>query len=461
MTAIQYARPQQLNDATKLLASLGAGACVIAGGQELMPTLNARVFEPSVLVDINGLKELKGVEFDGKTLSIGALCVHRELLRNPLVVEHAPLLARALTLIGGGWQVRNRGTLGGNIVSMHSLYDSLPPLLVLGASVTVARDGDVRTVALFDLLKNNTYGLGTDAILTRVVVPIQSPSAGWSYYKLKNTHGAYASATAAALVRLDGDGRLADIRLAVGSVEPLPRDLHSHMAHLKGQPVDPGLLNEVERIAAEVVTNPISDQRGDADYRRAMAGVSARRAVSQAIDQARRRRGCIPERYPMNDNVDEVCQDSVLLNCRINGKLYEELITMPLANCLRDTVGLKGTHTGCLAGNCGACTVLIDGKVAKSCIAFGGHRQQSLRHDDRRPCRRRRDTQSGSGRFSGCERLPVRLLRCRHGPDGSRTVCLRIPTPPKRKFASLYRETCVVVPAIEALLPGSGLPQSA
>ncbi|MGF6637422.1 FAD binding domain-containing protein [Paraburkholderia strydomiana] len=286
MIGVQYARPRKLEDATKLLASLGAGASVIAGGQELMPTLNYRVFAPSVLVDINGLRELKGVEFEGESLSLGALCVHRELAHDPLVSEHAPLLAYALSQIGGGWQVRNRGTLGGNIVSMHPLYDTLPPLLALGASVVVARDGDVRTMPLSAVISDSNHGLGSDAILTRVLVPRLSPVAGWGYYKLKNTHGAYASATAAALVELDGDS-LMEISLVVGSVEPLPRDLRKDMADLRGLPADGDLLNAIERIATEIVSNPISDQRGDADYRRAMSGVCARRAVSQAIERAR------------------------------------------------------------------------------------------------------------------------------------------------------------------------------
>ncbi len=290
MSAVQYARPRSLQDATRLLANLGAGASVIAGGQELMPAMNYRVFAPTVLIDINGLKELKGIERDGDMLSIGALCVHRDITRDPLVLEHAPLLAHALGQVGGGWQVRNRGTIGGNIVSMHSLYDTLPALLTLGASLTVAAADGMRTVRLSDLLKDSTHGLGTTTLLTRVSVPIPPASAGWGYDKLKNTHGAYAAATAAAVVVVDDTDAVTSIALAIGSAEPLPRDVSALLAGLTGRPGDDDFLAEVERIAAGAVSDPISDQRGAADYRRAMAGVSARRAVGQALRTASRQR---------------------------------------------------------------------------------------------------------------------------------------------------------------------------
>lgn len=283
MIGVQYAKPRNIKAATTLLASLGSGASIIAGGQELMPELNYNVFVPTVLIDINDLKELKGIELKDDMLSIGALCVHRELERDALVQQHAPLLSHAVTLIGGGWQVKNRGTIGGNIVSMHPLYDIIPALLVMGASVSIAKDGEIRTITLADLLRSTDHGLGTESVLTRVLIPITPLNAAWGYYKLKNTHGAYASATAAALVALDDKGCVSDIRVAIGSVEPLPRDISPQLEKVHGNAADEALLKNVEYIGRDAVQEPISDQRGDGDYRKAMAGVSARRAVEKAI----------------------------------------------------------------------------------------------------------------------------------------------------------------------------------
>ncbi|WP_052628184.1 FAD binding domain-containing protein [Sphingobium sp. YBL2] len=283
MIGVQYARPRNVEAATALLASLGPGASIIAGGQELMPELNYNVFVPSVLVDINGLKELKGIEPGEDALSIGALCAHRDIERDPHVNRHAPLLAHAVAQIGGGWQVRNRGTIGGNIVSMHPLYDTIPALLAMDASLRIARDGAVRDLGVGELLRSTDHGLGSEAILTRIIVPHASRNANWGYYKLKNTHGAYASATAAALVELDESGCLTDIRVVVGSVEALPRDISAALAPLHGAPADRDMLLRVEDIARGCVREPISDQRGDGAYRTAMAGVCARRAVERAI----------------------------------------------------------------------------------------------------------------------------------------------------------------------------------
>lgn len=283
MIGVQYARPRNVDAATALLASLGAGASIIAGGQELMPELNYNVFVPTVLVDINGLKELQGIETSDCALSIGALCTHREIERDAHVKQHAPLLSHAVAQIGGGWQVRNRGTIGGNIVSMHPLYDTIPALLAMNASVRIARDGNMHEMTVDALLRSTDHGLGSESILTRVLVPHHAFNAHWGYYKLKNTHGAYASATAAALVQLDDDKRLKEIRVAIGSVEALPRDISGMLSELRDSPANKAFFARVEKMARLSVREPISDQRGDSDYRIAMAGVSARRAVERAI----------------------------------------------------------------------------------------------------------------------------------------------------------------------------------
>jgi CO/xanthine dehydrogenase FAD-binding subunit len=283
----QYARPRSLDAAMDLLGSLGAGACVVAGGQELMPVMNYGVFAPTVLVDVNALRELKGIRVDAGALSIGALCVHREIEHHEQVKAHAPLLACALSLIGGGWQVRNRGTIGGNIASAHPLYDVLPPLLALDASVEIRSGAQVRTALLRTVLGDSKHGLGTTALLTRVQIPSPPKPVGWAYEKLKNTQGAYASANCAATVDLHQDGRIARSRIVVGAVQALPLDASEALARLQGEPVTAALLREVERLCADAVTNPLNDQRGDAEYRRAMAGVVARRAFEAAAARAR------------------------------------------------------------------------------------------------------------------------------------------------------------------------------
>jgi CO/xanthine dehydrogenase FAD-binding subunit len=281
----QYARPASAAQAAELLGALGAGAVVIAGGQELMPHVNHGRLMPAVYVDISALRELKGVrEADGLVV-IGALTVHRDVARDAVVRKALPLLAYAANQVGGGWQVHNRGTIGGNLVSMHPLYDLAPALLALGAEIEMqSAGGGVRRAPLATVMTDTSHGLGSEALLTRVLVRPMSPGAGWSYQKLKITEGSYASANAAALVTSD-HGRLTSLRVAIGAVAERPIDASAALKGLLGRPFDERAAREVESTCAALVAQPLSDQQGEGGWRRAMAGVVARRALAEAASR--------------------------------------------------------------------------------------------------------------------------------------------------------------------------------
>lgn len=283
-----YARPRTLSQLTELLGSLEAGASLIAGGQELMPTLNYGVFAPSVLIDINKLAELAGIREEADSISIGALSTHRMVENHELVLAHAPLLSAAISCIGGGWQVKNRGTIGGNIVSMHSLYDAVPALLALHAAVEICSGEGARSQKLQEVLGDTKHGLGSSSVLTRVCVPKSSRRGGWGYAKLKGTHGAYASAIGAATVEFNEAGGLAAMTVVTAATESLPRLLDGSLGKFLGQRPSEPLFAELQRICSLAIKAPLSDQRGDADYRRAMAGLYARKAFAAACDMAAR-----------------------------------------------------------------------------------------------------------------------------------------------------------------------------
>ena len=280
-----FARPRNLSQAQELLGSLASGVSLIAGGQELMPHVNYGVLQPDVFVDLNALPELRGVSEEDGLIAIGAATVHRELQSHPLIQEMLPLLAAAATRVGGGRQVHNRGTIGGNIVSLHPLYDILPPLLALEAEVEIARGGETRRVALADAIRDTQAGLGSEAILVRVLVRPAQPGFGWAYEKLKNTGGAYGSANAAAIVgRIDG--RLGAIRLVIGAVSEKLIDASAALADLVGEAITPALEQQIAARCSALVTAPLDDQQGPAEWRRAMAGVVAGRAFSAAFERA-------------------------------------------------------------------------------------------------------------------------------------------------------------------------------
>jgi len=279
---MQYARPRKLDQATELLAALGSGAMVIAGGQELMPHLNYGRISPSLFMDIRGLAELEGIEETAQGISIGALTVHRQIQINPVINSSLPLLSFAAAQIGGGRQVHNQGTIGGNIVAMHALYDIIPALIALGAQIELAGNQGVRTVSLAELLVEIDHELGTKTLLTRIVIPAMDSASGWAYEKLKITEGSYGSANAAAIVQGEPEGDL-KIKLVVGAVAEQPIDLTGPLSERLRDDPSADLNEQIEAVCQAAITEAISDQRGHAQYRKAMAGVVAKRAVAAAI----------------------------------------------------------------------------------------------------------------------------------------------------------------------------------
>jgi len=280
-----FARPGDLEQAAEVMSSLSTGAMIIAGGQEVMPSVNYGALMPEVYIDIGQITALKGISEESGAIQIGSFTVHRDVQQSELIQTNLPLLSYAAAQIGGGMQVHNRGTIGGNIVSMHPLYDILPSLLALGAEVDILKDGEERRLALADLMKDASHGLGSDSLLVRVLLKPMAPDAGWDYEKLKITAGGYGSANAAAIVTLDSD-KITSLRVVVGAVSALPVDMSEALSGCRGQAWSEHLAEDVEAKSSAEITNPLSDHQGDGDWRKAMAGVIARRAVEAAVKRA-------------------------------------------------------------------------------------------------------------------------------------------------------------------------------
>lgn len=277
-----YARPRDLEQATQLLASLSSGAVIIAGGQEIMPFINCGVMMPDVYVDIGAISALRGVNVESDEVSIGALTVHRDVQSTAEILERLPLLAYAAQQIGGGWQVHNRGTIGGNIVAMHPLYDISPALLALDADVELLSDHGLQRLSLSQLQNDSSHGLGSSSILTRVLVDTMLPNTLWGYYKLKNTAGAYGSANAAVVIQMDGE-KIVSIRIVIGAVSEKLVIISEALDGCLGCAYTLKVGQAIEKACVEAIDEPLSDQQGDGVWRKAMAGVAARRATEMAL----------------------------------------------------------------------------------------------------------------------------------------------------------------------------------
>lgn len=280
-----FARPKTLDQATALLDSLSSGAIVIAGGQEIMPSVNRGVLQPDVYVDIGSIAELRGIKLDADSgqLAIGALTVHRELQTHDLVCQHAPLLAASAIKAGGGRQVHNRGTIGGNVVAMHPLYDIAPALLTLQAKVETIKNGELSVHPLATLLSDTRHGLGSDAILVRVLLTPMTATTGYSYQKLKMSGGAYGSANAACVVEMQNDA-ITSLRMTIGAVAEHLIDATDAAAFLIGNSWSDDTAEQLKTVVSALVTEPLSDQQGNGEWRSAMAGVVAARACAAAIN---------------------------------------------------------------------------------------------------------------------------------------------------------------------------------
>ncbi len=190
-SAFDYVRAASVPDALALLARHGEGAKLIAGGQSLLPALNLRLSAPSILIDIAGLPELRGVSVTSTHLRIGAGCTHAALLVDPTVAAHAPLIPRALAHVAHP-AIRTRGTIGGSLANADPAAELPACALALGAAMVLQGPGGTRTVAadqfftgLFDT------ALAPGELLAAVEIPLQ-PGAQWGFAELARRSGDYA-----------------------------------------------------------------------------------------------------------------------------------------------------------------------------------------------------------------------------------------------------------------------------
>lgn len=282
---MDYCRPASFKEALAALAADGTST-VIAGGTDLLVDIKFRDFHPAGLVNINALDELRYVREAPDGLRIGALTSVEALAGSPVVAERFTAIADAARTFAS-LQVRNLATIGGSLGRATPAGDLLPPLLCLDATVVLARDGSERVVPLpgFFLGPRRTV-LEQGELVREVVVPVPPPRSGSSYARMSYRDVLdLAIVGVASRLTLDGDGRIAEARVALGAVAPTPIRAPRTEALLLGRPITDELIEEAGATAASEAT-PISDQRASAEYRTLITGVLARRSLRAAADAA-------------------------------------------------------------------------------------------------------------------------------------------------------------------------------
>jgi len=267
-----------------LLEHLGEeGAAIIAGGTDLLVKMRSGIVSPRLVLDISELQTLHGISLDEGCISIGAATTEAELSASPLIRERLPLLSRVLRVIGSP-QIRNRGTIGGNLANASPAADSAIPLLLYDASlILVSRDGE-RTVPVDGFFRGpGRTSLDKGEFIRRIRIPVPTQRSVAFFHKVgKRKALTIAIASLGSLIRIE-DGIIAEARFAAGSVAPTPIRLRRLEEDLKGRKPDEELMRRARKIAIQSVS-PIDDIRSSALYRKTVIGDLAVRAIREASD---------------------------------------------------------------------------------------------------------------------------------------------------------------------------------
>jgi len=272
-----YVKPASLGEALKLLSDSDGEVVVLAGGQSLMPTLNMRLSSPSLLIDINGITELDGIEVVEDVIRIGALTRHQVVQSSADIAQHAPLIAMAMPHIAHP-AIRNRGTFGGSIALADPAAELPACLCALGATIEIAGNKGRRVVSAIDFFKDlYETDLSDDELLTAVEIPTLADGYKSAFEELARRHGDYAMTGLAAHGLIDGD-KVSDLRLAFFAVGGTPVLAKNASAVAEGRSVDDAMLSAVQS-ALEKDLDPFDDLNCSA----AVKMLYARELTSRAL----------------------------------------------------------------------------------------------------------------------------------------------------------------------------------
>ena len=284
MRTVAYASPATVAEACAILAEHGAGAAVLAGGTDLMIEFRRAASKmPKLVVDISRIPELGGIlERDG-CLAIGPLATHAQLQRSGLLRRFAPLLASAAGSIGAP-QIRNRGTIGGNIMNAATCADAVPPLVALGATVTLQSAAGSREMSLGELfLKPYETRARPDELLISVRFPALPATARSAFIKLGRRNALSISRlSVAAILRIGDDGRIAGASIVPGAAFPTWRRVTEAEQMLLGEMPSEKLFAATGRKVSEEMIRE-TGRRWSTEYKEPVLAVLVRRALEQSV----------------------------------------------------------------------------------------------------------------------------------------------------------------------------------
>ena len=372
-----YLQPNSVSEVLQVLRERGSRARIVAGGTDLILELERGVRHGiDTLIDVTRLPGLDRIELDDDgRVHLGALVTHNDCAASEIIRERAYPLARAAWEVGAP-QIRNRGTVAGNLITASPANDTITPLAALGASVTLASTRGERVIALSEFYTGvRKTVMQPDEMLVEISFPALTATQCGTFVKLALRRAQAISLVNVAIV-LDLDGRhVKSAAITLGAVAPTIIHAFEAEAYLAGKELTDEVILRAGELARSA-SRPISDIRASADYRAEMTrvitsrGLTAIRDGKQALGfpdapvllatgPAGRVHSAVPARHPAEP-----------IETTVNGKRYTFKTghEKTLLRLLREEGGLTGTKEGCAEGECGACTVFLDGQAVMACL---------------------------------------------------------------------------------------------
>jgi carbon-monoxide dehydrogenase medium subunit len=282
----KYHAPHSLEEALSLMNQHADEAKLLAGGQSLVPAMNFRVVQPSLLIDLNRVQEMAYISEDKNALHIGAMARERQLEFNASIETRTPLLHEAVPFIAHP-QIRNRGTIGGSIVNADPAAELPVLMLALDARLKAQSISGERWIDAKDFFAGMfTTALEPNEILVEIELPFMSAHTGWSFMEVAPRAGDYALMGVAALVTLDENGKCAHAKLVYLNAGDGPVDAKDTAKSLEGETLSDALMESAAAMASEKEINPFGNVHTSPEFQRHLAKVLTKKALKQAIQRA-------------------------------------------------------------------------------------------------------------------------------------------------------------------------------
>ncbi len=376
-----YFSVTHLDEALALLAQHRESARIVAGATDILIEIE-RHQRPGLetLIDITRLSGLDTIRFEEQAIQLGPLVTHNQVVANELIVQRAFPLAQACWEVGAP-QIRNRATVAGNLITASPANDTITPLWALDGSVTLASTSGTRTLSFADFYKGvRKTAMQPDELLTAIHLKPMSDNERGVFLKLGLRRAQAISVVNIAVILSFDDDRITHARITLGSVAPTIIRVPDAENYLQGRTLTDATIAEAAKLAG-TTPKPISDVRATATYRTEMVKVLTARALRMLRDHQERAHwpenptmlwgtNTVPQHTALPASVRHEDDASDTIVTTVNGESHTVTgaSNKTLLRFLRDDVHLTGTKEGCAEGECGACTVYLDGVAVMACM---------------------------------------------------------------------------------------------